>query len=235
MPRLKANAPLITLLFGLAIAVVLFVLSTNAHSKDVAQRAAATTPSTTPATAVPTTSAPTSSAPASSTQASSTQASGQAAPQTPTTYAGSVSGGAGLAIVVRDGYAVVYVCDGERLEAWLHGTARAGSLKLTGLYGARLKGTYTAKAARGWVVAGGHRWSFDLPAVHKPSGLYRAAATVRRAKVVAGWIVLPGGYQVGVASINGKPAPAPKLDPSTGQAVVDGTPVTATPVDGTTR
>ena len=71
-----------------------------------------------------------------------------------------------------------------------------------------------------------------MKAVAKPSGLYRATATVRNAKVVGGWIVLPDGSQVGVVTVDDVPQPAPAIDPGTGAVTVDGAALTAVPVTG---
>jgi hypothetical protein len=132
---------------------------------------------------------------------------------------------------VHHGTAISYLCDGRRIEAWLRGTAADGKLNLTGPHGASLTGTYAKGLAAGFVTANGRRLTFAVPQVHPPSGLYRATAKIRNARVVAGWIVLPGGAQVGVVDTDGTPAPAPRLDTSTGRAEIDGTPVTARPVD----
>jgi hypothetical protein len=214
---MKPKGPYVTLLAGLVTAAVLFGLGANAKSKDTARQQAANPP---PATTAPATVSPTPSA----------------APikQVNAVYAGRVNGGgATIAITVRDGRAVAYLCDGSRVEAWLQGIAAAGKLSLTGRNGS-LSGTYAAGAAKGSVAAAGKQWSFAAPVAKAPSGLYRATATVRNAKVIGGWIVLPDGTQVGVVSTDDKPAPAPRLDPATGSATVDGTSLTAAPVDAGT-
>ncbi len=94
--------------------------------------------------------------------------------------------------------------------------------------------------ATGSVAAGGHQWTFTARTVTAPSGLYRASAEVRGARIVAGWIVLADGSQVGLVDTGdpdagGTAAPAPTLDPATGTATVDGTPLNATPVNGSSR
>ncbi len=65
--------------------------------------------------------------------------------------------------------------------------------------------------------------------VAPPSGLYRASAQVRQAKVVGGWIVLPNGSQVGVVDVAGEPTTAPPLDTATLTTTVNDTTVTAPP------
>ena len=64
----------------------------------------------------------------------------------------------------------------------------------------------------------------------KPSGLYRATTEVRGAKIDGGWVVLPGGRQVGILRRGDKPSPAPRIDPETGAVTVDGEQLTARPV-----
>jgi hypothetical protein len=138
------------------------------------------------------------------------------------TYAGRVKGGGPLlAISVRDGVAVAYLCDGK-LEAWFKGKAEAGRLTLTG-NGAKLSGTFNADRARGSVSVVGRTWEFHTPTVTKPSGLWKATAEVRGAKVQAGWVVLADGTQVGLFTRNGAGGTAaPRLDTATGTATIDG-------------
>jgi serine/threonine-protein kinase len=222
---MRRHGPLLTLLTGLVLAVVLTALSIGASRNDAAkqqttaQNAANTTvaPSTPASTAPATTAAPT-----------------PVPPLVTATWAGSVDGGAAsIAITARSGGAVAYLCDGKRVEAWLLGSAVGGKLSLTGKNNANLTGTFGNGVATGTLSAGGKQWTFKVPVVTAPSGLYRASATVRNAKVVGGWIVLPNGNQVGVVNRAGVPEPATTLDVTSRSAVVDGTPVTAYAVDGT--
>lgn len=216
---MKRNTPLTTLLVGAAIAFGLIAASSIATAQDFQRQRGAEGDKVVVASAPPApTPAATSAAPAAKVNA---------------VWAGSTDGGAAtIAISVKDGIAVAYLCDGKRAEAWLQGTAADGKLALTGAKGAKLDGTFGGGKATGTVTAAGKQFTFTAPAVAKPSGLYRAVADVRNAKVVGGWIVLPDGSQVGVLTTNGAPAPAPSLDPATGAVTVDGTPITATPVDG---
>ncbi|MEJ3746706.1 hypothetical protein WEI85_25890 [Actinomycetes bacterium KLBMP 9797] len=222
----KARGPLITLLVGLVFALVLGALSANAATEDAsgqAQAPAATPPPATSAPPPPATSAP----PPPTAPPTAAPAAFRAA------YAGRVDGGAAsIAIAVRDGGAIAYVCDGRRIEAWMLGTATDGNLNLSG-EGSSLTGTFDKDSAEGTVRAGGKSWTFTSPVAKKPSGLYRSTAEIRNARVVTGWIVLPGGDQVGIANTDGTPAPAPRLDVSDGTATVNGAEVTADSIDGT--
>ena len=44
-----------------------------------------------------------------------------------------------IAIAVKDGKAIAYVCDGKKIEAWLDGTLQGDTLALTGKGGASVK------------------------------------------------------------------------------------------------
>jgi len=159
-------------------------------------------------------------------------ASSVAADRTRATFVGHVDNGAGtLAISLRDGIAIAYICDGKRVEAWLTGTAAAGRLSLAGKNGAAISATFDARQVRGRVTVIGRTNTFTLTSAKKPSGLYRTAAKVRNAKVVGSWIVLPDGRQVGVLTDGDAVGPAPALDVTRRTTTVDGAAVTASSVD----
>jgi hypothetical protein len=156
------------------------------------------------------------------------------------TYAGRVGGGGGsVAVSIHNGQVIAYVCNGSTVEAWLKGTASGGRLAMTGKNRARLTAKYASGKITGDVVAHGTDYSFSVPVVNKPSGLYQATAVVRGAKVKAGWIVLPDGSQVGsfeADASSGAPSAveAPMLDLATGTARAGNLILYATPVDGLT-
>lgn len=218
---MKRYAPLITLLVGVLLAGVLVTAS------SIAARPAAGPDRGADEAAVRPTASP------SATAAAALSASPTApARKVNAVWAGEVDGGgATIAISVRDGVAIAYLCDGRRIEAWLRGVAANGELYLTGRSGAEVTGRFGDGKAVGRVTVSGRTWKFTAPAVKKPSGLYRATAQVRNAEVDGGWIVLANGRQVGVLSVDGEPEPAPTLNTSTGVAIVDDTPVTAEPVN----
>jgi serine/threonine-protein kinase len=149
-------------------------------------------------------------------------------------YAGRVEGGgASVAVSIRDGHAIAYVCDGKKVEAWLQGVTAGGKLDLKGTKGASLAGSYDAAAVTGSVTAGGKTWKFTAGPAKKPAGLYRAAPKVRGKASKVGWIVQPDGSQVGILSTDdGQSVAAPALDPAAGTATVDGAPVTAEAISG---
>ena len=155
------------------------------------------------------------------------------------------SGGAAVAISVHAGKAVAYMCNGHAVAAWLKGTAKAGKLELTGKNGARLDVSYRTGKATGSIMADGTKYSFSAPLVHRgssghrPPGLYEATATVHGVKIKAGWVVLPGGSQVGsveyFADADVTPtAQAPVLNLTTGTAQYDGVTLVASLISGFT-
>ncbi|MEU4160085.1 serine/threonine-protein kinase [Actinoplanes sp. NPDC026670] len=149
------------------------------------------------------------------------------------TMAGKVDDGAGtLAISIRDGQAIAYICDGDRLEAWLKGTAKNGLLSLTGKNNTKISGLFDARRAAGEVTFEGKAHRFEIGVVRKPSGLYRLSSQVGGAKVNGSWIVLPDGRQVGVLLRGETPGPAPVLDLTGRSTTIDGATVTgATTID----
>ena len=222
------RGPLLTLLSGAVLAVVLLGMSTQASKPTAVQDAAAR--STAAASSEPTATKQTIPPKASASPSVSKPATNSRA----ATFAGRVTGGgATVAIVMKNGKAVAYVCDGKRTEAWLRGAAGGSQMTLTGSDGSRLTATYGLTKAAGTITASGVKWTFDAPVVHKPSGLWQSTTSVRNAKVTAGWIVLGDGTQVGVATVDGEPKPAPPLDVTDGSATIDGGDVTATPADPT--
>lgn len=138
---------------------------------------------------------------------------------------------AAVSVSVRDGKAIGYFCDGRSQESWLKGDVEDdGSMRLTGTNGARLDGVLRAGKIDGTVGIRDRTWKFTAAKAVRPSGLYRATAEVRGAKIDGGWIVLPDGRQVGILNRDGKPVAAPRIDPASGAVVVDGTRLTARPV-----
>jgi len=219
---MKRNTPLITLLTGAALGIVLLVASMLATpSKAPAGYAGAATP--TPASAATVASSSAAASPTAAASSSSATASANA--QFRADYAGRVKGGihASVAISIHGTQAVAYACNGSSVEAWLSGTASGGRLALTGKNGAVLTGNYDSRRAFGNVSADGITYAFSVYTVKKPSGLYRATADVRGAKIKAGWIVLPDGTEVGSLESNADSAApsataAPPLDVTTGTA-----------------
>jgi hypothetical protein len=159
-------------------------------------------------------------------------------------YAGKADGRTGsVALSMRGGHAIAYVCDGRKVEAWLSGTMTAdGHFDLHDVHGAVLTGAWAASTAGGGlggsvdgsVTVGGRTWHFTVGPARKPAGLYRATPKVKGSKGKVGWIVRSDGSQTGILTVNGVSTSAPILDTTTGTATVDGTVVYAEPISGLT-
>jgi hypothetical protein len=219
---MRLKTPLITLGVGLALAGVLFAVNMSINRDDGGPTDAAAPASTTPAaetaTATPT---PTPTV---------GDGSGPAGAGQTITYAGWVdSDAATLAIVVNNGMALAYVCDGAAAEAWLEGTMANGLISLTGA-GGSLTGTYGNGQVTGEVTTGAVAWHFTIPTVEPPSGPYRSAEELRT-RLDASWVVLPDGTQVGVDRTGGTRRPAPPFDLTSGTATVGDTTVAIEPAD----
>ena len=241
---MRRNTPLITLLTGAALGVVLLVANMLAtpSGKPVSYSAAAAAATSAPASAT--------SAPAVATEPppASPAPSSPAAPSPTTvttlpvkaTYAGRVGGGGGsVAVSIHNGQAIAYVCNGSTVEAWFKGTAVNGVLIMTGKNHSHFSAIYDFAKVTGDVLAHGTDYSFSVPVVNKPSGLYRATAVVRGATVKAGWIVLSDGTQVGSVepfadSSEPSATEAPVLDVATGTAQAGDLVLHAVSVDGVT-
>ena len=225
-------------------------------SRGASAAAPASTSATTPAAtkttapAVTTTTAPASSTTAPAATTTTAPAAAASVPQADIPpkadyVARTASGGGAVAISVHAGKAVAYMCNGHAVAAWLRGTAKAGKLELTGKNGARLDVSYRTGKATGSIMADGTKYTFSAPLVHRgssghrPPGLYEATATVHGVKIKAGWVVLPGGSQVGsveyFADSDVAPtAQAPVLDLTTGTAQYDGVTLVASLISGLT-
>lgn len=160
-----------------------------------------------------------------------------AGPQFPAeqVYAGTAveSKGLAIAIAVKGDKAAAYLCDGSQIEAWLKGSVKDGVLNVTA---ADDSAFLTAKLAEDGGLEGegetaGAEFTFDLDVAEPPAGLYRGEV----GNATIGWIVLPDGSQVGIASSPDGSGPAPELDPEQGSVEVGGQQVEAAKVDGDTE
>lgn len=219
---MKRPGPLLTLLAGLLLAVFILTLDsttgTRSASSTYEKPSSAKSPSAKPSPSA----AATSPSPA---------------PKRSAAPAGVYTGrtdddSSAVAVSLRGGKAIAYFCDGHNIESWLKGDVKgAGVMRLTGADGARLNGTLKGGGKlTGTADVGGGHYAFTLDRAKKPSGIYRANSQVAGARIVGGWIVLPGGRQVGIVTRDGKPAAAPAIDPETGAVTVDGQRLTARPV-----
>ena len=222
---MRGRGPYATLLAGVVLAAVVGGLDVRANSGEQSV-VGLPTHSSSNGVAQPTGSA-------TPTESESESAGAEDVPER-ANYAGRTKGRkATVAIAVRDGRAIAYVCDGARAEAWLLGKATNGQLTLSSEAGDRLTARLGDGKATGRVVLGGQKWTFKVPTVRRPNGLYRVNATVGGVRFRGGWIVLPDG-QTGVATGNGGPGPAPPLDPNAGVVTIDGTQVPVAAISGVT-
>ena len=157
---MRLNTPLITLLAGAALGVGLLVASTMATPPAKSPYAAAATPGATASTGGGT-----------ATNAGATPSpapSGPAAPHVPgrADFTGPVIGsGATVAVSVRGGKAIGFVCTTSGTATWLSGAAGAGLFQLSGPGRARLTGSYLDHRATGRAQAHGFQFRFALPRV----------------------------------------------------------------------
>jgi hypothetical protein len=139
-----------------------------------------------------------------------------------------------VALAVKDGRAVAYVCDGKKVEAWYEGTLAGADLQLSAADGKPgITATVTEAATLGTVTVGGKDLPFAAQGVAAPAGLYEGRAAVRGVLTRIGWIVEDDGDVTGVANAGGTRRPAPELDPADpGATRIDGVPVSVTALDG---
>jgi hypothetical protein len=212
MTTMKFKTPLVTLVAGLALFGAILGVNLSLNSNEPEPLAADPAETTPAATAEPT---PT---------PTIGDGSGPAATQGTVTYAGTVDGGgSSLAIVVNNGKALAYVCDGRVVEAWLEGTMANGLIELSGAEGS-LTGTYGGGKVTGDVTVGAKQWTFTVATVAPPAGAYRSAEGLRD-RLDASWVVLPDGTQVGVDRTGGTPRPADPFDLTSGTVTIGGTAV----------
>ncbi|WP_416962441.1 hypothetical protein [Streptomyces sp. Agncl-13] len=222
---MKRPGPLLTLLAGLLLGLFMLTLNTTSGTKTVSSKQGEASPSA-PAKASQRPSATPTPTPTPSATPSKT-------PVANANYAGRTDDdAASVAVSVRDGKAVAYFCDGRYKEAWLRGPVNDdGTMKLTAPNGAVLDGKIQqGKKISGTVKDEGRPYTFTADKAVKPSGLWRATAKVRGAKIDGGWIVLPNGRQTGIVTRDGKATSAPRIDPETGAVTIDGQQLTAQPV-----
>ncbi|HEX5811851.1 MAG TPA: hypothetical protein VFY38_07120 [Pseudonocardia sp.] len=182
-----------------------------------------------PAAAAPATSAP----PAAAVAPPSAQAAAPAAAEK--AYAGRSSGNeVTLAIAVKDGRAVGYVCDGKKIEAWLEGTVSGSDVSLRSSDGkSTIVGRVDEAKSLGTVAVGDKEWPFAAKAATGPAGLYEGRASVKGVLNRIGWVVLSDGTQSGVGGNGTDTFAAPPLDPAHPESVtLDGVPVIVKTVGG---
>jgi hypothetical protein len=214
----------------------LVVASDNAEQPPAASDVAATSTETESETAPPETTAP-----EETTEPEVTEEPAEQAPEQPppapafppeAVYAGEVDKGPmTIAVAVKGDQGAAYICDGAAVESWLQGSAVDGRLDLKSKNGAnRVVASLKGKNLAGTVTVAGRKFPFSAPVAKAPAGLYRGEG----AEATIGWIVLPDGTQVGIATSDGGSEPAPPLNPARGSVMFEGERVEAGKVAGDT-
>jgi hypothetical protein len=164
---MRRYTPLLTLLAGVVLGAVVLIASMMATPAARSPYAAAATPGATAGTGGGTaTNAGSAASPSPSAPP------GPAAPHIPAKadFTGQVTGGgATVAVSVRGGQAIGFVCTTSGTATWLTGAAAAGLLQLSGPGRARLTGSYLDHRATGRARAHGIQYRFAIPRVHQAS------------------------------------------------------------------
>jgi hypothetical protein len=214
VPMNRHRGPLLTLLAVAGLAAVLMSVNVAREPAPAPAPIAAPAPAPAPTEAPPTTPPPPAEA----------------------AYAGRTAGNeATIAIALKDGRAVAYLCDGKKIEAWLEGTVEGTTVALTGPDGASVTGELSDGAVFGQAAAKGKQWPYSAALATPPAGTYRGRVSVAGVQKRIGWNVLPDGSVTGIVSDATGVAPAPPLDPAARTASLDGVPVDVELVTGRTR
>ena len=227
---MKRYTPLATLVAVVLFAAVLLVTnmaSTPSPAQDAAAPAAASAAD--PAQAAPAPVEPAAAAPAEPAPAEP----GAAPVVAEKAYTGRAAGNeVTVAVAVKDGKAVAYVCDGRKIEAWMEGTLTGDRLELAGTSGT-LAAVVNEKATLGFVTVDGTEWPFSAKGVQAPAGLYQGSGILKGVAARVGWIVEDNGNVTGLARAGDQTVPAPVIDPKAPAAItVDGYTLTVEPVGG---
>ena len=225
---MKKYAPLATLVTVVLLGAVLLVV--NMMNTPQAAQAPAASAAVGPASASAGAAPPASPAPA---PAKAAPAPAKGAPAvTEKAYTGRSAGNeVTVAIAVKDGKGVAYVCDGKKVEAWMEGALAGDKLTLQGKTSS-LTATVDEKATLGSVTVNGTEWPFAAKGVAVPAGLYQGRGILKGVAARVGWIVEDNGNVTGVSDVNrGEPAP-PINGAAPASITVDGNTVTVTAVGG---
>jgi serine/threonine-protein kinase len=139
-----------------------------------------------------------------------------------------------VAVGVKDGRAVGYVCNGSTDDLWLEGTVSGSRITLKNKAD-QVVVTADVRDQRsvfGTVLAGGVSRSFSADVVLDRAELLQYVKSENGLAEHIGWIVLASGEQAGIRNKNGVRSPAPIIDPATRQVTDGGVTVPAQPLDG---
>jgi hypothetical protein len=224
------RSPLLTLAavaaFFAAMLIANFIVNPGPEAVSVPAPATTSAPSTQASSPSPRPASPT---PSATPNATATASDDDQFPHKAVYVGRTEDGDVALAVAVLGDRAAAYVCDGNSLEAWFRGSVDSDEVSLTSKTGDRIRAELDDDGRLGGTLRhDGKTREFELRAAKSPAGIYRAKGS----STTIGWIVLPNGDVVGVATDSaGNSSPAPTL-PADRKAEVDGETVTATPVDG---
>jgi 3-oxoacyl-ACP reductase-like protein len=223
---MRRFGPLLTLLAVVVLGGALFAVNVLGNPDNQAAQPAPAASAAAPTQAA---AAPTAAPAAAPTAAATPQAVAEKA------YAGRSAGNeVTVAIAVKNGRAVGYICDGKKTEAWLEGTVSGSDVSLKSADGkSTIVGTVDEAKSLGTVAVGDKEWPFAAKAATAPAGLYEGRASVKGVLNRIGWIVLPDGKQVGVLQAGLTLQTAPPLDTANlGSTTLGGVPVAVRSVGG---
>ena len=137
-----------------------------------------------------------------------------------------------VAVAVKDGKAVAYVCDGEKVEACWRARSPARRWRCPGRPApSPAPWTTRPRSARSWST--GRSGRSRRRAWQAPAGLYEGRGLLRGVAARVGWIVEDDGTVTGVLTAGGESSRAPVLDLDAPEATtLDGRPVAVTAIAG---
>jgi hypothetical protein len=126
-------------------------------------------------------------------------------------YVGKTMRDEAISITMRGNSVVAYVCDGKKIGNWLQGEIdKKGTARLTAPNGDRITGLAKKGAFKG-TYKSSSTGRLLLKAVSGNSGIYEAAASIGGKSTTVGWVVSPGGHQVGVVQAGDQSYSAPRM------------------------
>ena len=128
-----------------------------------------------------------------------------------------------VAVVVHDGEALAYVCDGNIVAEWFPGTVSAdGRLKLSSAGGWTLEATLNGAGVTGSYINEEQTVPFTAGPAGGDAGLYRTEFEGDGVAYIGGWVVREDGQQRGAVIGGGTHRRTMNLEAVTYQATVEG-------------
>lgn len=129
-----------------------------------------------------------------------------------------------VAIVVHNGEALAYVCDGNLVAEWFPGAIAAdGRLELRSSEGWKLEATLDGASVTGYYTSSeGQAVPFTAGPASGDAGLYRSEFSRDGVAYIGGWVVREDGQQRGSMIGGGTRRPAKNLESGTYRATAEG-------------